>query len=100
MQSTAQAGSGMPPSPALMLRNPSASPLASLLHHPRAAFLGRVAVWYACWLFLKAMAKQPCIAYLLQYWSLQSPRRLLGRPASAQAARARKQLQLLLFTFI
>jgi hypothetical protein len=99
MQSAAQAVTPTLP-PSLMLRDPSASPMTSLMRNPRAALVGRAAVWYICWLFLKAVAKQPCVAYLLQYWSLRLPRRLLGPPASAQAARARHQLQLLLFTFI
>lgn len=96
MQSAAQAVTPALP-PTLLLPT---TPTASLLRSPRAALLGRAAVWYVCWLFLKAVAKQPCVAYLLQYWSLRLPRRLLGPPASAQAARARRQLQLLLFTFI
>lgn len=67
-----------------------------------ALFCGRAAACYALWLLLRALARQPCLAYLLQYWALQSPRArlLLGRrPRSAQAA-ARQQLHQLLLAFI
>lgn len=63
--------------------------------HPRLAQLRRVAIWCFCWLLLKAAARQPCVAFLLQYWALRSPRNAIHAPS-----RVKTPMEALLLVFL